>query len=255
MMTNLRKVPRRFKPALLAVSCLTASAFAGMNEPFEAGYSVLVDGKPRLESTVTLQNDGDQWQLRSQGQGTKGLARLLNVSNDESARVEWTGSAFRPVNYRHHSKVAGRDERWSAAFDHENGTVILQHEEGEDSFPDQGSTWDPLSLTLELRRRLAAGETDFEILVADEDEIDTHRYRAAAGEYMDTALGCMEVVSLERVRENSSRYSRAWYAIAHQYLPVRVRHGKQGGKDFDMRIETLTIDGQAVGTGKPCESR
>lgn len=235
------------KPAALAVLTLLClivwapAAVAAGDQAFRAEYEVLVDGKPRLETQIELSQQGDSWTMRSEGHGTKGLARMLRVSNAETSRLEWHDNSFQPIEFQHHSKVAGRDERWSAVFDHEQNQVLLHHEEGTSDFEISPGAWDPLSLTLELRRRLAAGDTDFEVRVADEDEIDMHRYRAGAVQNLETGIGCMEVIELERVRENSKRYSRGWYAIEHDYMPVRIQHGKTGSKDFDMRIRKLVM--------------
>lgn len=229
-----------------------STALAATSQEFRADYQVLVDGKPRLETTIEMTRQGDFWVLSSEGRGTKGLARMLGVRSAESARIEHVGDTFRPVEFSHHSRVAGRDERWSAGFDHGKNEVELIHEEGSSSFEISPGTWDPLSLTLELRRRLAAGVTNFEVRVADEDEIDTHRYRAGTPRQIKTSVGCLAVIELERVRENSSRYSRGWYAVEYDFMPVRIQHGKTGGKDFDMRIRQLVIAGKNIQSPKAC---
>jgi len=229
-----------------------SSAMAAAAHEFRAEYQVLVDGKPRLEITIKMSRQGDFWVLNSEGRGTKGLARMLGVSSAETSRIERVGDTFRPIEFSHHSRVAGRDERWSAGFDHGENQVQLIHEEGTSVFEISPGTWDPLSLTLELRHRLAAGETDFEVRVADEDEIDSHRYRAGAPRQLKTSVGCLAVIELERVRENSSRYSRGWYAVEYGFMPVRIQHGKTGGKDFDMRIRQLVIASEDVQAPQSC---
>jgi hypothetical protein len=80
----------------------------------------------------------------------------------------------------------------------------------------------------------------------DEDEIDEHLYATSGSDALSTAVGCFEVVQLQRVRENSKRYSRGWYAPALHYFPLRVRHGKEGGSDFDLRIRQLSLGGEPV---------
>ncbi|NNL96188.1 MAG: DUF3108 domain-containing protein [Xanthomonadales bacterium] len=229
------------------------NALAGTGHAFKAEYEVLVDGKPRLETSIEMTRVNGSWVLNSEGRGTRGLARMLRVGSNEISHVEWSNGRFSPLEFHHHSKVAGRDERWSAEFDYAADQLLLHHEEGTDQFQISPGAWDPLSLTLELRRRLAAGETDFEVRVADEDEVDTHHYRASASTRLHTDIGCMTVIELERIRENSSRYSRAWYAAEHDFMPLRIQHGKTGGKDFDMRIQKLVIDGAAVQSADTCQ--
>lgn len=230
----------------LALLCAGSAALAHGPLPFEAVYDVHVDGKPRLESRIQLGRSDGRWLLSSNSEGTHGLARFLNVSSTERSVGQWSDGGFQPSEFTHHSKVAGVDQRWQAAFDWSAETVLTRTEDGEFTLELGAETTDPLSLTLALGRHLAAGATDFEVEVVDEDTIDIHRYQRVRTESMQTALGCLEVVVLERIRENSSRYSTGWYAIALNYLPVQLRHGKRGGREFDMRIRSLTLDGQAV---------
>lgn len=250
--TNWNRTPLFTRVCAVAALCACFPAFAIDGTGFKARYTVLMNGKPRLESYLEMSRQDEYWTLESTGHGTKGLARMLGISNAETSRLEKTDAGFRPLEFQHHSKIAGRDERWSAVFDHGAGQVQLNHEEGSDQFSTAPGTWDPLSLTIELRQRLAAGEVDFELRVANEDEINTHHYRAGDISQIETSLGCLNVIKLERVRENSKRYSRSWYAPEFDFIPVRIQHGKQGGKDFDMRIEQLTLDGRSVSPRQSC---
>lgn len=238
----------------LCLALLSAGplALAQAPRPFEAVYDVYVDGKPRLESRIQLHKEDGQWILHSNTEGTRGLAGFLNVGSEERTVGHWSDTGFRTATFQHHSKVAGVDQRWQAAFDWSAKTVLTQTEDGEFSLDLGAETADPLSLTLVLGQRLAAGETDFEVEIVDEDTIDIHRYQRVETEPLQTTLGCLEVVALERVRENSSRYSTGWYASALNYLPVRLRHGKRGGKEFDMRIRSLSLDAQAVEVRADC---
>lgn len=243
-------IPPSFRYALLGVLIAAASGVPAdgtrVDQPFEAHYRVLMDGKPRMQTVISLTVTDAAVQLASEAQGVKGLARMLGLASHETASGAWQEGVFRPLEYRHHARVAGRDDRWSARFDADGVSIHTEHEDGQSSLSSDMPTWDPLSLSLELRRRMAGGETSFEVQVVDEDEIDVHRYEVRGQSLIDTGLGCYEVTELERVRENSSRYSRGWYAPALGYLPLRIQHGKHGGKDFDLRIERLDFDDRPI---------
>lgn len=236
----------------LAGILLWQAAQAHAPVPFDAVYEVRVDGKPRLEARITLVREGDAWKLSSTSSATRGLAKMLKVSTEEHSTGRWRDGRLEPLEYRHHTKVAGRDDRWSASFDWAKQVVTTSTEDGDFELPLGEDTTDPLSVTLVLGRHLASGAPEFTIGVLDEDEIDKHLYRASPPGPLQTELGCLEVVALERVRENSERYSTGWYASELGHVPVRVRHGKRGGREFDMRILRLELDGQAVAAREVC---
>ena len=81
-----------------------------------------------------------------------------------------------------------------------------------------------------------------------------HRYRISAPESLTTALGCLQAQRVERIRENSKRYTRVWYAIELGYVAVRLEHGKYDGDHMEMRIESLQLDGKTIEPGSICDT-
>jgi hypothetical protein len=221
---------------------------------YEAVYDIYMDGKPRMETRVSFTREANRWRFENTGQGTKGLARFLRAATTDSASGTWEGVTTLPATFQHDSKVAGRHDIWSAQFDWQAGTVLTRHEEGESELPLEPGTVDPLGLTLALQSRINQGLTEWELKVVDEDEIDQHRYRAMPREQVQTALGCLEAVEVERVRENSKRYSSVWYAPELSFITVFMQHGKRGKHDFEMRIRELKVDGQAIPAREACQA-
>ncbi len=240
--------------AILFTAWFCNSGFAGMAVPFEAVYAVAIDGKPRLETRISLVKQDEQWLLKSDSKGTRGLARMLNAGSSERSSGHWNNEQFQQLEYRQRSKVAGKKDHWTAHFDWPNGRVTTHHEKGESILSVNAGTADPLTLTLALREQLERGLTHFFVEVVDEEEIDKHEFRAGEAIRLQTSLGCYEVIQLERVRDNSTRYSAGWYATSLAYFPVRVRHGKKGGKEYEMRITSLVLDGEAVSGAPDCPS-
>ena len=182
------------------------------------------------------------------------MAKLLNARSSERSSVNLNSEQFQQLEYMQRSKVADRKDQWTTHFDWPNGRVTTHHEKGESILPVNAGTADPLTLTLALREQLERGLTHFFVEVVGEEEIDRHEFRTGKAANIQTSLGCFEVISLERVRENSKRYSVGWYATSLAYIPVRVRHGKKGGKEYEMRIKSLVQDCEAVTAASDCPS-
>jgi len=111
---------------------------------------------------------------------------------------------------------------------------------------------DPFSLTLNIRSLLAGNPQHMAINVLDEDKIDEHIYQSDRSEALDTALGCMQTTRVRRVRNNAKRTSMFWYANDHDLVPVLIKHSKNTGNDFKLKIISLDIDGQLVQSVNRC---
>jgi hypothetical protein len=245
---------RLLSPALAACALLFGQpAQAGWPPPsFEAVYEIYMDGKPRMQTQVRFTRDGDRWKLENSGEGTKGLARMLRASSTDSASGRLDGAAILTAEFQHESRVAGRTDRWTARFDWDAGRVLTEHEEGQSELPLEPGIVDPMGLTLALQYRLSQQQSEWEQAVVEEDEIDRHLYRAAPPEQLQTTLGCLDVIGVERVRENSKRYSTVWFAPELDFVTIRMLHGKRGSHEFEMHIRELTLNGQRVQPGADC---
>jgi hypothetical protein len=234
----------------------TGAAWAEL-QPYSARYSIYRNGKLTGKLEVRLAPEDDRWALRSELSGTHGLARILRARDTEYViGTEDEQGRFVPMEHARHTRVAGIDDRWVTTFDWAAGRVEVVHD-GKDRFelPLEGRALDPLSLKLEVQRRLREPDPDLEFLMVDEDEIDPQKFRELEHEWTETALGCLRTIPLEKVRRNNRRYTRAWHAPDLGNVEVRVEHGKTGGDHLEMRITELTWNGEKVTPRPGCTAR
>lgn len=240
---------------LLALAgSFSQALIADISIPFEAVYQINIDGKPRMETRMQLVRQGEQWLLSNDGKGTKGLAKMLGAQSHERSIGIVYNNQFQTIEYSQSSKIFGNEKQWSASFNRENNEIKTSHKDGVSQFESPPDTVDPLSLTLNLRYFLSIGETEFSLNVVDETGVSQHDFIVGETEILETALGCISAVPVTRVRENSKRYSSGWYAESLDFMPVRLLHGKHGGREFEMRITWLSVDGKSAALQTDCPS-
>lgn len=244
----------------LLLACLLALAWAGSAwadlVPYEARYSIYRNGKLIGMLDIELVDHGSNWELRSEGKGTHGLARILRAGDKERVIGHIIDGHFVPSLHTRHTRVAGIDDRWETTFDWDTDTVTVVHD-GKETFELSlgGVALDPLSMKLEMRRRLEGPEPDLVFQMVEEDEIEEQKFRLLETEWLETSLGCLETLPIEKIRRNNRRYTRAWHAHALGNTEVRVEHGKTGGDHMEMRITELTIGGEEIQPRPGCSAR
>ena len=90
--------------------------------------------------------------------------------------------------------------------------------------------------------------------MVEEDEIEAQEFRQLKSEWLETALGCLETLPIEKVRKSSKRYTRAWHASAFENIEVRVEHGKTDGHHIEMRITELEFGDSKVRPRPSCSA-
>lgn len=225
-------------------------------QPYSARYSLYRNGKLSGKVEIKLRQQGNQWSIISEGSGTHGLAKILGARDSETASGTLQQGRFQPHSYTRHTRIAGIDDRWTANFDWDLGLVSVIHDKDE---PLQielvGESLDPLSLKLEMRRQLGTAEPDLRFHMVEEDEIDEQNFRILRSEWLETSLGCLETIPVEKIRHNSKRYTRAWHATELANIGVKVEHGKIGGNHMEMRITELTLGDIKVIPRPGCSAR
>jgi hypothetical protein len=229
-------------------------AFAEV-QPYEARYSLYRDGKLTGKVEMELSIEGDRWEIRSEGSGTHGLAKILRARDIEQVTGRIEDSRYLPERHSRHTRVASIDDRWLSEFDWNADQVVVTHDNKDSWQLDlQGRALDPLTMKLEMRRRLVEPDPELEFLMVDEEEIDEENFRILETEWLETSLGCLETVPVEKIRSNSKRYTRAWHAPALGNIEVKAEHGKTGGVHIEMRIAELILDGTPVEPRPGCSA-
>jgi hypothetical protein len=226
--------------ALLSCAAWTIEAGAEL-QPYNARYSVYRNGKLTAMTEVLLEQSGDHWIIKSEARGTHGLARLLRARDNEYVEGREVDGRFIPERFERHLRVAGIDDIWSATFDWDAKSVQIIEGKDELTLDLVDGAMDPLSLKLDMRLRLNEENPDMLFWMVDEDEIKEQQFRILETEWLETSLGCLETIPVERVRTNSKRYTRAWHAPGLNNIEVRFEHGKTDGDHMEMRITELTL--------------
>ncbi len=239
----------------LAAEPSADEAGSSILHPYSARYSISRDGKLLGRVEVSLVREGEAWRIGSELRGTHGLARLLGVRDREHVTGRVQAGRFLPDSYERHSRIAGIDDRWLATFDRDQGEVTIVHDDESLVLPFAGEALDPLSLKLEMRRRLGGPDPDLRFRMVEEDEIDEQNFRVLGNEWLETSLGCLETTPVEKIRHNSTRYTRAWHAPSLGHVEVRMEHGKTDGVHVEMRITELKLGDTEILPRPNCSAR
>ena len=76
--------------------------------------------------------------------------------------------------------------------------------------------------------------------VADRDELNTQLFRVVGREKMQTALGMLNAVKVQRIRENANgKATTLWLALDKQFIPLRIEQKEGNGDTIEMRITSV----------------
>lgn len=225
---------------LLLVSAVPAAAADLPVRPFTAHYKVYARGIPAGAGLIALHAVGNhRYQMRSALRAT-GLVRLfLHDQIHEQASGRIVGRRVEPASYRFERSGGDKREINQYAFNWRQDLVVARHNNHRRTLKLTSRVVDPLSLYLQVMWDLSRGLQVHRYSLIDDAKLKTYHVRRTGQPTLDTALGQLHTVRIERHSPGSSRRTVLWFAPAYDYLPVRISQYKNGSEILRLVIERV----------------
>lgn len=231
--------------SLALMLCHGMQAQADTPLTYEAHYEAHANGlSAKAERSLSALDDGS-YLLDMQLDAS--IMWKTVASLEQSSRFEFTDDGLRTQAYDY--QLSGvRENHRSVDFDWAQGHALSREDDESWDMTLDGQTYDPLSHQYELRQALLRGERgEQEYVVIENDEIEPLRYRVIGEEILETPLGRLNTIKMERVRPLSSKRSTViWFASDWQFLLARIEQVSGSGLHIEMELDSAELDGEPV---------
>lgn len=212
-------------------------------QPFQASYTADWKQLPftgTAERSLQQQTDGS-WDLRFK-------ASMLVAGVSESSRFLLQGGQLQPLRYKYDRTGLGKPRKNRQHFDWNAMQVNGQGKDGDYQLPLHAGVLDKSSYQLALQKDVAAGEDNLSYIVLDGDDLDTYDFRVLGDEQIETPLGSLNTVKVERVRDpgQNKRKTTLWFAKDWGYLLVQLNQVERDGKEYTIMLQSGQVAGQPV---------
>lgn len=211
--------------------------------PFRAEYLALRNGDELGRTTLELSDNRDgTWTLRSETNGTAGLAKLAGIHIVETSRFRWQNGRPEAIEYDYRQDSAIKKRTRHAAFD--QATSQVRVEEGGETFTYAlvPGLVDRHAVTLAIANDLMRNVQRFDYKVAVKDHIEDMRYERAGNETLNVPGGTFETVLMRRVGEpgtDRKRVARSWFSEKLGWLPVQIEQSEKKGDTITLRLASV----------------
>ncbi len=232
---------RRFLFAAALVLAPVAAS-AALPPPYTANYEVRRNGEAMGTATVSFKSlPNGRYELKSSTVGSEGLAAIAGVSVDERSIIRLAGEQPETVAYDYRQKLAWKTRERSIRVNAAGNSIASTDKDKSFSPPYRAGVLDRNAVTVALMADVAAGKRgDLEYLVPSRNELETHVYRSATSEQIQTRIGPQRVIRVERIRESSNgRTTTLWLGQDRNFIPLRMLQKEPDGETIEMRITSI----------------
>ncbi|MGH8531682.1 MAG: DUF3108 domain-containing protein [Gammaproteobacteria bacterium] len=213
------------------------TALAEIPQPFSVSYSLYTNGLKVGESVRALEKDKNgRYVFRSESRSSGILTLFLNDHVIEKSTWLLSGEDIHPLRYIYRQS-GSKNSVQTVRFDWRAKTIDNREDNKSWRLRLTPNLFDKLVYQIAIMRDLAAGRRSLAYQIVDGGEIKDYRFAYLGEEMVDTPLGQIPAVRLERRQGKSERSTTFWCAIRWRYLPVRVDTTSKNGRRITALIE------------------
>jgi len=226
-------------------------------KPFEATYTADYRGLPISATGIrSLRREDTQ---DSQRYIFSSRAVSLFAKLNEASTFTLESNQLVPARYQYERTGLGKNKTQDTRFDWASGLA-------NDVALDEAFTFNPSTLfsdrlLYQLRLQVDLINTPVDsirsktwtYLIFDRGRMKEYVFEMADEESIDTALGTIDTIRLERKNEDSSKRTTLWLAPSLEYMLIRFVQ-EDDGDSFSLALKEAVLDGRPVQLGEGAKS-
>jgi Protein of unknown function (DUF3108) len=224
----------------LVVMPLTARTTAASIQPFSQKYSLYRNGEALGVAELQYrQTSPGHWQFVSRTTATEGIAQVAGASAFEQSDLIVRQGQLELLGNRIETKVAWKTLAKTTKLVNSGTAYQYTDRKGSKQTPYSPGLLDQHSLTLALMADLRAGKNAGSLVypIVNKGKLESNTFKIAGTQILSTALGKLNTVRVDRVRESSNGKSTSiWFASDRNFVPVMFQQLDENGDDIEMRI-------------------
>ena len=229
----------------LLLCLLASSAQASEPRPYDVTYTAKALGFSATAFRRQTLTSPEHFTLENSLSLTVLGANVGSVS--ETSEFRWEDGTIVPLHYEYAQTGLSASVE-SIEFDWTNGLAESRSDDESWQLELSPGVLDKLSYSVQIGQDILSKDLEeFRYEVLDENQFDDHLYQITAREVLDTPLGKLNTVKIERIRSSESRRrTTVWLASDWDYLLVRLEQVSGSGTETELSIDTGTMGGEPI---------
>ncbi len=222
--------------------------------PYVAKLELRYNGKLQSHPIAKLESLGnDRYRYTLTAVGDKGLAWLARAKDKELGEFRWNNGKPQPLIFQRKLKFIGKNDNWFTTFDWQANRIMIRHNSETMEQNLRPRTLDPVTFLFRIQSAVANGETHFQFPIMEKDKLKQKHFSVVGEENLQTAVGCLPTIIIERRKQKNGKFQRHWLAPDFQHFVVRTDTGKPNKPDVSLVLKKLSFQGRAVEIKNRCQ--
>ncbi len=212
--------------------------------PYELTYSAKYNGLNISAHRTLKQLENGKYEIH-----TTAESFFANIAETGVFEVDENTNIIND-SYQYRRNLLGKKKVEHLAYDRENNLAIYNAKDKQrkvdlSQVPGGVEPFSRLTYKLQIRRDLMNNVDDLSYPVISRGKLKTYRFENAGEELVETSLGPIRAIRVNRIRDDKERETTFWFAPELNYILVKLWQ-KEDDEEYQIILDQGSIDGQPL---------
>ena len=238
--TLIKKTGTRRAALLIFLMLSPVTQAAGALKPFTVSYNVDYNIASGVMTLTLSENSSGNFALDSVTEA-KGAARLIiGKPVKEHATFEVNDGQVRATGYKLDDGNKSSSKSAQIEYDWAASQAAMQSEDGPETRPLGNDTMDQLVMQAAAILEVKEGNRQFTFTqIKPGRKLDPYVYEYLGEETLQTDVGDLKTVKYSRTKKGATKTTHYWFAVDHDYTPVKLQRIKKDRTVFTATLISL----------------
>ena len=156
------------------------------------------------------------------------------VKDNQIIPDKYTFSRQKKDSYESYSTKISRDKTKNSIT-----TIEKNNQKETINHPFLEDVHDRLSVQLDYKNKLKAGEYNQVYTVLDKGRIREYRFNKKSLDTINTIFGNTDCIVVKRIIKDNTRSTLTWYAINRDFIPVMIEQYRKESLQFTVKLDSI----------------
>ncbi len=243
---NFTATVRRVPVLACFLSCLSLPIISHAEatlRTYELGYEARYQGMRAGGDRILTRDDNGDYHMHAEVALTLLGKTVFGIR--ETSYFQYGDNGVIPLSYEYRQTGLGSRRR-GVIFDWVQGIAHAYVNDNRVELPLEPGVVDEYTAFVAAARQLQAGAEEVFVQTVDDDRIRELHFRVVGHETLETPVGAIDTLRLERVRDpGSRRHTEFWLARDWDMALVRLVQQDSRGRTLELNLRSASFDGES----------
>ena len=169
---------------------------------------------------------------------TDGVFKIKKDERMESSNYVINNNKISPITYLYSRKRKDKEEKLITNFKSNSSAITIVNDDTKEHSNIKGIL-DRLSVQIAFQEDMKKGVFESKYNIIDKGRSRVYVYTIHSDDVIDTIFGQTNTIVIRRIIENNKRSTLTWYAVDHDYIPVKIEQYRKDALKFTVYLEEV----------------